>query len=55
MRTWLLRLWRGVREASGDAAYERYLERVRPETPLSREEFWLDALRRRYSGPNRCC
>ena len=55
MRTWLRRLWRGLREASGDAAYERYLERVRPETPLSREEFWLDALRRRYSGPSRCC
>ena len=55
MRTWLRRLWRWVREASGDAAYELYLERVRPEWPLSREEFWLEALHRRYSGPNRCC
>ncbi|PYQ21524.1 MAG: DUF466 domain-containing protein [Acidobacteria bacterium] len=55
MRTWLRRLWRWVREASGDAAYELYLERVRPERPLSRKEFWLEALHRRYSGPSRCC
>jgi uncharacterized short protein YbdD (DUF466 family) len=52
---WMGRLWRGLRQASGDSAYELYLERVRPGARLSREEFWLDTLRRRYSGPSRCC
>jgi uncharacterized short protein YbdD (DUF466 family) len=51
----LRRLWRGIREASGDAAYDRYREHAGGEPPLSREQFWLDTLRRRYSGPSRCC
>ena len=52
---WIGRFWRALRQASGDSAYELYLERARPGAPLSREEFWLDTLRRRYSGPSRCC
>jgi uncharacterized short protein YbdD (DUF466 family) len=55
LREWMGRFWRGVRQASGDSAYEHYLERARPGPRLSREQFWLDALRRRYSGPSRCC
>ncbi len=53
------RLWRGLREWSGDAAYERYLESLgrRPAAapPLSREEFYLDQLRKRYARLTRCC
>ncbi len=48
--------WAGERAVlSGDVAYERHLERTRPERPLSREELWLDELHRRYSGASRCC
>ena len=49
------RLWRRVREWSGDAAYETYLARAGDGPRLSREDFYLDSLRRRYSGPTRCC
>ncbi len=55
LREWMARVWRGVRQASGDSAYELYLERARPGARLSREEFWLDTLRRRYSRQSRCC
>jgi uncharacterized short protein YbdD (DUF466 family) len=52
----MLRLaWRRLREWSGDAAYETYVERARGEARLSREEFYLDSLQRRYRHPNRCC
>jgi uncharacterized short protein YbdD (DUF466 family) len=60
-------LWWWLRQVSGDAAYENYLRVVqRPPsgtacggTPdsrlLTREEFYLDLLRRRYTGVTRCC
>jgi uncharacterized short protein YbdD (DUF466 family) len=55
----LRRLWRGLREWCGDAAYERYLRsRVRKSAPgcaLTAEEFYVEQLNRRYSRPNRCC
>jgi uncharacterized short protein YbdD (DUF466 family) len=54
MAAWLSRAWRTVRVATGDAAYESYLAHA-GEAPLSREAFYLDTLRRRYSRPNRCC
>ena len=53
-----------VRQVTGDAAYENYLRCVRRESLfrpererklLSREEFYLDSVRRRYSTPSRCC
>jgi hypothetical protein len=53
-----------VRQVSGDAAYDNYLGCVRRDPaamalgrpkPLSREEFYLDSVRRRYSTPSRCC
>jgi uncharacterized short protein YbdD (DUF466 family) len=48
--------WRRLRELSGDLAYDRYLEHPGVGPPLTREEHYLDTLRRRYSsGPNRCC
>jgi len=57
LRPWpILRLvWRRLREWSGDAAYETYLARAGGGRRLTREEFYLDSLRRRYRQPNRCC
>ncbi len=61
------RVWWWLRQVSGDAAYENYLRRVATARPtggscphgaggvLTRKEFFLDALRRRYSGVSRCC
>ena len=53
------RLWRGVREWCGDAAYERYLRaqaaRACESRALTAEEFYVEQLARRYSRPNRCC
>ncbi len=60
--------WSWLRQVSGDAAYENYLQHAihsgQVETlsgagavaaPLSRAEFYLDSLRRRYSSVSRCC
>ncbi len=57
--------WFWLRQVSGDAAYENYLRcnSKRADTgaslpsalPLSRTEFYLDSLRRRYSAVSRCC
>lgn len=63
--------WWWLRQVSGDAAYDNYLRGVRAaasaafspdasrpscrERVLSAEEFYLDSLRRRYSGVSRCC
>ena len=50
--------WRGLRLWSGDAAYEIYLrngKRVTEQRILSKEEFYVEQLNRKYSRPNRCC
>jgi len=50
--------WRGLRQWSGDSAYETYLacaERQRTKKPLSAAEFYVEQLNRKYSRPNRCC
>jgi uncharacterized short protein YbdD (DUF466 family) len=64
------RAWSWLRQVSGDAAYDNYLrcaQRTRnaqealpvaangSAPPLSRAEFYLDSLRRRYSTVSRCC
>ena len=53
------RVWRGLRECCGDAAYERYLCSAAVQSrcceTLTPEEFYVDQLNRRYSRPNRCC
>jgi len=62
-RRLLRSVWWWLREVSGDAAYENYLRSaVRKQKhcgaggpPMSRHEFYLDSLRRRYSGVSRCC
>jgi uncharacterized short protein YbdD (DUF466 family) len=56
-------VWWALRQIFGDAAYENYLSSVRRNAingssiaaPLSRDEFYLDSLRRRYSKISRCC
>lgn len=50
--------WRGLRQWSGDSAYETYLacaERQAAKKPLSAAEFYVEQLNRKYSRPNRCC
>jgi uncharacterized short protein YbdD (DUF466 family) len=51
-------VWWWLRQVSGDAAYENYVawaaRRGRGRV-CSREEFYLESLRRRYSGVSRCC
>ena len=53
------RMWRGVREWSGDAAYDHYLKarakQAAGDRALSREQFYLEQLQKRYSRPSRCC
>ena len=55
--TWVTRSWSFLRDLTGDAAYEAHEARARArhESPASREDFYLDRLRRKYSRPNRCC
>ena len=52
-------VWRFVRGALGDTAYEQYLahqrERHPGEAPLSRREFFRREIERRWSGVARCC
>jgi uncharacterized short protein YbdD (DUF466 family) len=57
-RRWAGVVWRGLREWSGDAAYDRYLYFARKsatQPPLTPAQFYVDQLNRRYSRPNRCC
>jgi uncharacterized short protein YbdD (DUF466 family) len=59
VRRMLRKLWRGVREWSGDAAYERYLRssvtRASASPALTPTQFYIEQLDRHYSRPNRCC
>ncbi|PYT79866.1 MAG: DUF466 domain-containing protein [Acidobacteria bacterium] len=58
-KRFLRRFWRGVREWSGDAAYETYLRAKACHRDSCRTlgpaEFYVDQLNRRYSRPHRCC
>jgi uncharacterized short protein YbdD (DUF466 family) len=53
------RMWLGVREWCGDAAYERYLKSHAKhrcdQAALSREDFYVEQLQKRYSRVSRCC
>jgi uncharacterized short protein YbdD (DUF466 family) len=56
----LRQFWRGLREWCGDSAYEKYLcasatRRAPSREVLTKEQFYVDQLNRRYSRPNRCC
>ena len=52
-------VWRGLRTASGDDAYERYrahqAARHAGEPALSRRAFYEDTQRRKWNGVSRCC
>ena len=55
---WLARVWQGLREWCGDAAYERYVRcaaRQGSERVLTATEFYVEQMNRKYSRPNRCC
>jgi len=50
------RAWAWLRAVSGDDAYEAYVARAaRPGAAPTRQEFYLDRLRRKYSRLSRCC
>jgi uncharacterized short protein YbdD (DUF466 family) len=53
------RLWQGIREWCGDAAYEHYLKsharQACCDAIMSREQFYLEQLQTRYSRVSRCC
>ncbi len=58
----LQKVWRYLRELTGDAAYENYLKycaanesNSNPRKTMTRAEFYNDAQRRKYSTINRCC
>jgi uncharacterized short protein YbdD (DUF466 family) len=54
----LRNFWRGLRQWSGDSAYETYLacaKRQPAQKPMSAAEFYIEQLNRKYSRPNRCC
>jgi Selenoprotein, putative len=68
LRTAFKSFWWWLRQVSGDAAYENYLQRVGQdrgsgggicalgsESPVSEEKFYLERLRRQHTGINRCC
>jgi uncharacterized short protein YbdD (DUF466 family) len=59
IQTALRKMWRGVREWCGDAAYETYLRSAAKHhgscVRLTAKEFYVEQLNRRYSRPNRCC
>jgi hypothetical protein len=55
---WLRVMWKGMRDWCGDSAYETYAACAakRSSLPeLSREEFYLAQMERKYSRVNRCC
>ena len=56
---WLGRAWQALRAATGDDAYERYLEHhaaAHPaEAPLSPRAFFAEEQERRWNGVRRCC
>lgn len=57
-KKWVRRIWHGLREWCGDAAYERYVDvhaKSGEKQPLSAKDFYIEQLNRRYSRPNRCC
>ena len=53
-------VWRALRTATGDDAYERYLDHFRArhaaaETPLPRRDFNARETDRKWNGVRRCC
>jgi uncharacterized short protein YbdD (DUF466 family) len=59
IRQTVSRVWRGIRQWCGDASYERYARAHARHccgaTLLSREQFYLEEVEKRYSRVSRCC
>jgi uncharacterized short protein YbdD (DUF466 family) len=57
----LTTLWQGLRQLSGDDAYERYLRHFAQhhadsgETPLTKAAFFKQWQDNKWRGINRCC
>lgn len=58
----LVSLWEGLRELTGDNAYEKYVERLQAKEPgcplLTREEFYQQRMEKKFNdkdNPSRCC
>ena len=52
-------IWRWLRTATGDDAYERYVEHRSKKHPgeplLTRAAFYEESQRRKWGGVTRCC
>ena len=59
VRVFFARLWRGVRELSGDNAYEKYLAHHAAShpalPPLSRQAYFQRQQQQQWEGIKRCC
>lgn len=55
----LLRIWRTIRELSGDDAYDRYLAHLAAchpnATPQARKDFFRHHQQEKWGGIRRCC
>jgi uncharacterized short protein YbdD (DUF466 family) len=57
----LMTFWQGIRQLSGDDAYEKYLKHHAEhhlsdtEPPLSRAEFFKQWQDKKWKGIKRCC
>lgn len=55
----LQNIWRWLRAATGDDAYERYVQHRHTKHPgeplMTRVAFYDERLRRKWSGVTRCC
>ena len=58
----LAAFWEGIREVTGDNAYEKHVERMQatdPGCPVpTREEFYKQRMEKKFSdpdNPSRCC
>ncbi len=61
MRTLLINVWQGIRQLSGDDAYERYLRHFAEHhqhennLPLTKAEFFKQWQDKQWRGIKRCC
>lgn len=61
MTSWVKRCWAGLREMSGDDAYDRYVAHWRARHAgsgavlLDRAAFFKEEQRRKWEGVKRCC
>lgn len=59
LRHWLKKVLHGLRELTGDDAYERYVAHHRrchaDQPPVDRKAFYLRETERKWNGVKRCC